>query len=120
MQVKKQFIKDQSKKIQLQCVETVKPLIQGSKYDGLVFLGAGGDFEEWYTGIVNILEDEKCISSVLDFDQLYYFKNLNGRIDLVFPFARNNSIDIPRLAMWRLKAYSSLCPKWLSDYVDQV
>lgn len=86
--------------------------------DGLVFPGAGGELEEWRTGILDMLKEEGIAKSAEDFDQPFYGVSTGGRIDFVMPFAKNNQLNLGALAMWRLKMHSSLSAKWISDFVE--
>lgn len=85
--------------------------------DGIVFPGAGGELEEWHTGILDMLKEEGIAKSAEDFDQPFYGISTGGRIDFVMPFAKGSQLNMGALAMWRLKMHASLTPKWLSDFV---
>ncbi len=83
--------------------------------EALVFLGAGGDLSEWYTGTGDALRKTKIFKSQeIDYDGVAYIKTTGGRIDLVcyLPQAR---VDIGKLAMWKI-SWGEV--SWLSDYVD--
>ncbi len=85
--------------------------------DGIVFPGAGGELEEWRTGILDMLKEQGIAQSVEDFDPPFYGVTTGGRIDFIMPFAKKNQLNLGALAMWRLKMHGSLMPKWLSDFV---
>lgn len=85
--------------------------------DGIVFPGAGGELEEWRTGILDMLKEEGIAKSAEDFDTPFYGVSTGGRIDFVMPFSKNSQLNMGALAMWRLKMHASLTPKWLSDFV---
>jgi hypothetical protein len=76
--------------------------------DGLVFLGCGGDHEEWIEGIQNALpEDSKNV-----FGPPSRLTTSGGRTDLVFPFKIGVEVP-PLLPMWRLSFRDC---SWISDY----
>jgi len=86
--------------------------------EAIVFPAAGGELEEWRTGIVDMLKEEGIAKSAEDFDQPFYGVSTGGRIDFVMPFAKNGQLNVGALAMWRIKMHAALQPKWLSDFVD--
>lgn len=83
------------------------------RLDGLVFLGCGGEIDEWINGIIEILE-KKSIATKTDFEEPYIIETTGGRTDLVFEFANKNKIDFGKLAIWRIKFGGC---SWISDYV---
>jgi hypothetical protein len=78
--------------------------------EGLVFLGCGGDINQWTSGIQDALpNDAKDL-----FDQPRKLITSGGRIDLVYPFKNNGNVRIPMsLVMWRLSFGDC---SWISDY----
>lgn len=87
------------------------------KNEGLVFLGVGGDLQEWVDGIPLILNKENIIPSKTPentFSGVYTFKTTGGRTDLAFVFKEGADIKIGILAVWRLM-YGGC--SWISDYI---
>ncbi len=83
--------------------------------EALVFLGAGGDLSEWYTGTGDTLREAGIFKShEIDYDGAAYVKTTGGRIDLVC-YLPKEGIDIGKLAMWKI-SWGEV--SWLSDYVD--
>lgn len=82
--------------------------------EGLILLGCGGDLNEWINGVLDILFEKEIIESKDDFGEPVCLTTSGGRIDLVFPFAENNKINIGKLAMWRLQFGDA---SWASDYI---
>ena len=99
--------------------ELVKIMAAG-KGDGLVFLGAGGDAQDWITGIPNNMKENGLIN--IDdpekvFTDIYQVSTSGGRTDLIMmfdviegPIAKN----MGKIAMWRLM-FGDCC--WASDYL---
>lgn len=83
--------------------------------EGLVFLGCGGSLQEWVDGVTQFLVEQEIIQSSADFDTPVYLETTGGRIDLVFPFAIENQINIGKLAVLRLQMKDCT---WTSDYLN--
>ena len=82
--------------------------------EGLVFLGCGGNLQDWYKGIVEeVLEKEK-LATREDFKRPFSMTTTGGRTDLVLPFKPGGKIDMGKLAMWRLRFGDC---SWISDYI---
>ena len=84
--------------------------------EGLVFQGCGGDPQEWLDGINEILTEEGILKKGARFEEAYTFKH-EGLTCLLFPFKEGMSIEMGRLAMWRLQTHRHFGGTWLSDYV---
>jgi hypothetical protein len=82
--------------------------------EGLVFLGCGGDLNEWYHGVVEEILEKEGLATRDDFQRPFFLTTRRGRIDLVLPFAIDGKCDIGKLSMWRLRFGSC---SWISDYV---
>lgn len=85
--------------------------------EGMVFLGAGGDIQEWIEGISTTLH-ERGISSAGRSDNIwenaFQLTTTGGRVDLFLEFkGENNPLNIGKLAMWRLNFGDC---SWWSDY----
>lgn len=88
-----------------------------NKNEGLVFLGAGGNIQEWITGVTNSLFEAGIIKDAIPeniFSDFIVLTTTGGRTDLVMVFAQNGAkIEIGKLALWRLKFGDC---SWISDY----
>lgn len=86
--------------------------------EGLVFLGCGGDLQDWVDGIDGEL---KQFCELNCFDEKFLLETTGGRHDIVVPFNEKlmGKIPIGRLAMWRIQ-FCLNCHKcsWISDYVN--
>ena len=86
--------------------------------EGLVLLGAGGSLEDWIKGISSHLHEEGISSSGKPSDQwkdAYVLKTSGGRTDLALVFADSGTLDVGKLAMWRIARGSDA--SWISDYL---
>lgn len=88
------------------------------KIEGFVFMGAGGDLNDWIQGVSKLLKEEG-IAEVGDPDELFTdaFKltTSGGRIDLALIFNNESKgLNIGKLAIWRLNFGSA---SWISDYL---
>ncbi len=63
-----------------------------------------------------MLKEEKIVDENFEFDKVYTFTN-EKLTNLLFPL-NSNEIDIPRLAIFRLKIRNDFGAMWLSDYID--
>lgn len=84
--------------------------------EGLVFLGCGGDLQEWISGINEVLNEEGIGQGTFEekFSEVNVTQSTGGRTDLTFVFCLEPKLDLGRLAMWRLRF--GQC-SWLSDFV---
>jgi hypothetical protein len=62
--------------------------------EGIVLMGAGGDLNEWVKGVIVL-------------------KTSGGRTDLLLVIPDSSTLQIGKLAMWRLRFGDA---SWLSDY----
>ena len=84
--------------------------------EGLVLQGCGGDPQEWLDGINQILTEEGILKKGTRFEEAYTFQH-DGLTCLLFPFKEGMSIEMGRLAIWRLQTHPHFGGTWLSDYV---
>ena len=84
--------------------------------EGLILQGCGGDPQEWLDGINQILTEEGILKKGARFEEAYTFEH-DGLTCLLFPFKEGMTIEMGRLAMWRLQTHSTFGGTWLSDYV---
>lgn len=85
--------------------------------EGIIFQGCGGSLAEWVTGVNEMLTDANILKNGTKFRNVYSFKNENCT-NLMFPFDKNVSLDMGKLAMWRIATHEQFGAKWASDYVD--
>lgn len=90
-----------------------------SNTEGLVLQGCGGELKEWIDGINGLFKRSGILLEDSEFkeDDCYTFKN-GDLICLLFPFSDDISIDLGKMAMWRLQTHQDLGGTWFSDYVD--
>jgi hypothetical protein len=87
--------------------------------EGLLLQGCGGDLKEWLDGINNMFQEADILLENTKFeeDDCLVFKY--GEITcLLFKFTENTTIDMAKLAMWRLQTHDNFAGMWFSDYVD--
>ncbi len=90
-----------------------------SSTEGIVLQGCGGELKEWIDGINGLFKRSGILLEDSEFkeDDCYTFKN--GELTcLLFPFNDEISIDLGKMAMWRLQTHQDLGGTWFSDYVD--
>lgn len=85
-------------------------------FEGIIFLGAGGDLNEWINGINDILNSEEIGTGEIEdkFSGVYQTETTGGRTDLILIFKKESKLSMGKLAMWRLRFGDA---SWLSDYV---
>ena len=90
-----------------------------SSTEGLVLQGCGGELKEWIDGINGLFKRSGILLEDSEFkeDDCYTFKN-GDLTCLLFPFSDDISIDLGKMAMWRLQTPQDLGGTWFSDYVD--
>lgn len=90
-----------------------------SSTEGLVLQGCGGELKEWIDGINGLFKKSGILLEDSEFkeDDCYTFKN-GDLTCLLFPFSDDISIDLGKMAMWRLQTHQDLGGTWFSDYVD--
>lgn len=97
-----------------------KTLVKENKTFGFVIMGAGGDIQEWLTGIEEILKRENVVTQEGDtFSRVAKLtgnvKGEDGRTDYVFLFTDTAKPEVGRLAIWRL-TFGGI--SWMDDFVD--
>ena len=95
---------------------TAEDLRRMNDSDGLVLQGCGGDLQEWLDGINSLFTEEKLLLNGTKFENMYAFEN-EGLTNLLFPFNDSATLDMGRLAIWRLRSHEQFGGTWLSDYV---
>lgn len=95
---------------------TAEDLRRMNDSDGLVLQGCGGDLQEWLDGINSLFTEEKLLLNGTKFENIYAFEN-EGLTNLLFPFNDSATLDMGRLAIWRLRSHEQFGGTWLSDYV---
>ena len=90
-----------------------------SSTEGFVLQGCGGELKEWIDGINGLFKRSGILLEDSEFkeDDCYTFKN-GDLTCLLFPFSDDISIDLGKMAMWRLQTHQDLGGTWFSDYVD--
>lgn len=88
------------------------------KHNALIFLGAGGEEEEWRNGVNEMLEEAGIIEKGKGWTHIYRFTVQGGIKILVFPFDGQAKPDMGKLAMWRLQ-HRDMDAMWLNDWADQ-
>lgn len=96
---------------------TIDELRQMNDQEGLILQGCGGDLQEWVDGINELFAQ----AGILQAGSAWKAKAVrsfqyDGLTNLLFPFA-GVSLDMGRLAIWRLQTYEQFGGTWLSDYV---
>jgi len=86
------------------------------RLEGLVFLGAGGDINQWITGVTNELNKSGIVTGTPDqiWQKAYKISTTGGRHDLILIFNPHAKFDMGKLAMWRLRFGDT---SWISDYI---
>ena len=98
-------------------IVTIDELRQMNDQEGLILQGCGGDLQEWVDGINELFAQ----AGILQAGSAWKAKAVrsfqyDGLTNLLFPFA-GVSLDMGRLAIWRLQTYEQFGGTWLSDYV---
>ena len=83
--------------------------------EGLILQGCGGDPQEGVDGINETLTHEEILQGGDVFKEIYVFEH-EGHTNILFSM-EDVSLDIGRLAMWRLRNHSTFGCIWLSDYL---
>lgn len=96
---------------------TIDELRQMSNQEGLILQGCGGDLQEWVDGINELFTQADILQagSTWKAEAVRTFQH-DGLTNLLFPFS-DVSLDVGKLAMWRLQTYGQFGGTWLSDYV---
>lgn len=85
--------------------------------EGLILQGCGGDLQEWVDGINELFTQAGILQAgnAWKAEAVRTFQH-DGLTNLLFPFS-DVSLDVEKLAMWRLRTYGQFGGTWLSDYV---
>ncbi len=92
-------------------------MIKKDDAEGIILMGAGGDLKDWIIGVSEQLHDQGLATSGNPSDLwagAYELTTSGGRTDLALEFKRGNSVNVSKLAMWRL-AFGDT--SWFTDYV---
>ena len=84
--------------------------------EGIIFQGCGGDPQEWLDGINDLLTQAGILQNGSSFQNIESFQN-GGLTNLLFPFEDGMSLDLGKLAVWRIQTHEQFGGTWLSDYV---
>ena len=84
--------------------------------EGIIFQGCGGDPQEWLDGINDLLTQAGVLQNGSRFQNIESFQN-GGLTNLLFPFEDGMSLDLGKLAVWRIQTHEQFGGTWLSDYV---
>lgn len=100
--------------------ENIKPITTNDlrrmhDKEGLILQGCGGDLQEWFDGINEILTDEEILLDGTKFETAYSFEK-DGHTNLLFPFD-DVKLNVGKFAIWRLITHSQFNGTWLTDYV---
>jgi len=94
---------------------TAERIRQMDGQEGLVLQGCGGSLEEWVDGINGELTEAGILKDGSKFENVFSFEN-DGLPCLLYPFD-GVSLDMGKLAVWRLRTHENFGGTWLSDYV---
>ena len=83
--------------------------------EGLILQGCGGDPQEWFDGINDLLTEENILLDGDKFKDISVFQN-GGVPNILFDMD-NVKLDVGKLAMWRLSTHDTFGGTWLSDYL---
>lgn len=85
--------------------------------EGLILQGCGGPLQEWVDGINSLFNEAGILrdGSAWKADAVRVFQH-DGLTNLLFLF-EGVSLDVGKLAMWRLQTHEQFGGTWLSDYV---
>ena len=100
-------------------IVTIDELRQMNDQEGLILQGCGGDLQEWVDGINELFAQ----AGILQAGSAWKAKAVrnfqyDGLTNLLFPF-EGVSLDVGKLAMWRLQTHEQFGGTWLSDYVPR-
>lgn len=95
---------------------TVEELRRMPDREGLILQGCGGDLNEWVNGVNKMLAEGKILKNGTQFRNVQTFQR-DGMTNLLFPFEKDVSIDLGKLAVWRISTNKQFGSVWLSDYV---
>lgn len=91
----------------------------GKKHDAIVFMGCGGDLQQWVDGITDMLKECGIVPQDFEFSFAWRFiyNSPLTIICLLFPID-DKRLNIGKLSIWRIKN-QNLDAKWLSDFLVQ-
>ena len=86
--------------------------------DGLVLQGCGGDPNDWLKGINEMLTEAGILKNGGAFEDISVFEH-NGVTNILYPFddLSPETLDMGKLAAWRLQTHEHFGGTWLSDYL---
>ncbi|MCL2853105.1 MAG: antirestriction protein ArdA [Defluviitaleaceae bacterium] len=86
--------------------------------EGLVLQGCGGDPGDWLKGINEMLTEAGILKNGGAFEDISVFEH-SGVTNILFPFddLTPNTLDMGKLAVWRLQTREHFGGTWLSDYL---
>ena len=93
-------------------------MIKKDDAEGIILMGAGGDLKDWINGVSDQLYDQGIATSGNPSNLwagAYELTTSGGRTDLALEFKSGNSVNVGKLAMWRLQFGDA---SWFSDYVE--
>lgn len=97
-------------------INVTEAKIRGMKgMEGLVLQGCGGSPEEWVDGINSEFTENGILKDGSKFEDVYMFQH-DGMACILYPFD-GTSLNIGKLAVWRMQTREIFGGAWLSDYV---
>ena len=86
--------------------------------DGLILQGCGGDPAEWHKGINEMLTEAGILKNGGEFKDIHVFEH-EGLTNILYHFEGlpPDTLDMGKLAMWRLQNHENFGGTWLSDYL---
>ena len=96
---------------------TIDELRRMNDQEGLILQGCGGDLQEWVDGINELFTQAGILraGSAWKAEAVRTFQH-DGLTNLLFLF-EGVSLNMGKLAMWRLQTHEQFGGTWLSDYV---
>lgn len=88
-----------------------------TQYEGLILQGCGGNLQDWFDRINDLLTKEGILLDGSRFDECFSFQH-DGRTNLLFPMKPETKLNIGKFAIWRLRSHAQFEGTWLSDYVS--
>jgi len=87
--------------------------------DGLILQGCGGDPADWQKGINEMLTTAGILKNSGEFKDIYVFKHEDST-NILYPFDNMDSdtLDMGKLAAWRLQTHGNFGGTWHSDYLE--
>jgi hypothetical protein len=85
--------------------------------EGLILQGCGGDPQEWADGINDLLTQEGILLGGAKFTDISVFEH-NGLTNILFRMddMSPETLDVGKLAIWRISSHDTFAGTWLSDY----